>query len=288
MAIKTSTRFLLLMFVMALATAQAGAQTVKNNNLALRYEVFWGGLHAADFLLSAHSSNGQYEHSFRLRTQGMFDMFLSLDVSARGTGLLPDLQTLKPKTYDVDFTNRWRRGDIAMRFDPGSGDVESTYRSYPPRDDQDDKERVSADERRGALDPLAAFLEVVRRAGAAGEEKTFLQKVFDGRRRYDAKGEVLGIVHKNLLDKAQDALHVRLTTLPVAGFNQRQLDIWDGKTFDIYLSTDGRLVPIKISGEGTGPQINLIEECTTVLACQLPGDDRPEQAFETRTVLPPG
>ena len=273
-----------------MAAGSMAAAAASERDLNLRYEVYWGGMHAADFVLSTQQAEGNYQHDFRLRSQGMFNWLLGLDVSASATGQAAASLPLAPRRYDVEFTNRWRRGDIAMRFDPQSGAIESSYRAIPPRDNPDSAAEVSPADRQGALDPLAAFLEAVRRAGevADGSEQSFRLKVFDGRRRFDASGEVLGVVQRQLPGGDRAALHLRITTLPVAGFNSRQMELWDGKVYDIYLSTDGRLVPLKISAEGMGPHINLIEECASRIACLLPGEDRPRHSRDGRTVAPPG
>lgn len=273
------------LFLIAATPQAAWGDDTRGDARHLRYEVYWGGMHAADFAISRRHEDGQYAHGFRLRTQGILGWYLKMGVSAEGSGRLPASGPLAPETYDVDFTNRWRDGIIRMRFDPDGGGVDSVYRSDPPRED-DDEVDVTEEQLRGAFDPLTAFIETVR-LGVTGRVGDDLRiPVFDGRRRFDAVGKIVGRERLDVLGSEQDVVRLRLKPVPVAGFKKDRESRWHDRVFDILITDDSRALPVMIYGEGLGPRINLIGECPSLDNC-LPDDGDADTALSTPGEPPP-
>lgn len=247
------------------------ASTAPAGELHLRYEAYWGGLHAADFTLSIGDDGATYDNRFRLRTRGIIDWLINLRIEASSHGRTTDAAAVWPLAYRVDYTNRRRQRTIDVRFDgeDGVAVAESRSVSGPEDDVPNPGEAVPADLRRRVIDPLTAFAAALRRARAHldGGPASFRLGVYDGRRRFDVEGEYVTRRRRNILGQDYDVHQVRLTTVPRAGFKKSHRMLWDGTAFDLYLSADGRLVPLQIVSVGIGPVINLVGECPT--ACEL-------------------
>lgn len=247
----------------------------------LRYEVMWGGLHAAEFALSLDGDKSTYANRFRLETRGIADWLLRLRVSVSGHGDAPAAAPLKPRAYRVGYSNRRRERVVSLRFDEESGEVSSVVESdsrlddddsSEADDDKDDEAMIRRDLRLGVVDPLSAFVESLRRVRRhlTGEPADFRLAVFDGRRRFDLEGAYTGKVRRTVLNVSRELHRVRVKTIPVAGFRRTQRILWDGTAFDVFLGTDGRLLPVQIMSVGPGPVMNLVEECPAL--CVLPPD----------------
>ncbi len=264
----------LVAFALLLAAPTAQAEAADNSRY-LRYEVYWGGLHAADFVLSLERTGDMYRHEFLLRSSGFTEWLLKLDINASSQGRFqaPDLP--RPESYRTDYINRWRKGLIDIRYEPGTANV--TEWSDPPRLNDDDEERPDTvtDQAKGeSLDPLTAFVEAVRQTGngmriGAGD---FRVQIFDGRRRYNVVGTPLGTTSLTVLGEKREVRHLRLNTEPVAGFNGRQRMIWGERAFEVFVlpssTPDGEPTPVRIEADGLGPVINLIAECPNRAACE--------------------
>jgi len=242
----------------------------------LRYSVMWGGLHAADFALSMDDGETTYANTFRFKTRGIADWMPRLKVSVSGNGEAPDVTPPVPRAYRVGYTNHPRQRVVSLHFDHETGEgtrvVETDRRidGGADPDDGDDQTEVTRDMRTGGIDPLSAFVESLRhiRRRLAGGEGEFRLAVFDGRRRFDIEGEYAGTVERTILNVRRKLHRVRMKTIPIAGFRRRHRILWDGTSFDVFLGTDGLLLPIQIMTVGPGPVMNLIEECAST--CVLP------------------
>ena len=271
-----------ILLALVLLLAGPAAAHAADDGRYLRYEVYWGGLHAADFALSLDREGDAYRHEFRMRSSGITDWLFKLDITARSQGRVHASGPPLPESYRTDFVNRWRNGLVDIRYQPGHGDGPATMTvtewADPPRraDDDDDRADVVGEEARaGALDPLAAFTEAVRLAGqrlAAGNGE-FRLKVFDGRRRFDLVGTPLGMGNLNVLGQPRQVQRMRLRTEPVAGFNGRQQTLWNERVFEVFFvpsaTPDGEPVPVRIAADGMGPVINLTAACTERAACSV-------------------
>lgn len=233
----------------------------------LRYQTYWGGLHAADFVLTLERGVGPFTNAFVLETRGLLDWFIRLRVDAASRGAHPDPDTLRPGSYRSHYRNRRRERVLSITFDPADGPAETVIEtlssSQPDSEDYGGEDQLPAEFRAGVVDPLTALAEAVFRVGRhlAGGPALFRLKVFDGRRRFDLDGAFGGRVRRDILGTVHDLYHLRLTTIPVAGFKEVHKLLWDGSVFDLYLSADGRLIPRQIVAVGPGPVISLVEEC---------------------------
>lgn len=254
-------------FCVGSASADPSLARVPADATHLRYEAWWGGLYAAEFSLTLSGGGSEYEAAFSLGTRGLLDWLIGLDLEATSTGAAGD--GLTPEAYRSRYRSNSREGTTTIAFDPKTGEatVSRNVVFFEPREPEtDDPERpqVPADRRTGVLDPLSAFVEAIdrlRRHENPEAVEPFTVAIFDGKRRFDMSGEMLGLMRHEVEGRTTDAYKLCLTTRPLAGFRERTRMLWDDTAFDVYVSADGRFMPIQIIARGWGPAINLVEEC---------------------------
>ena len=231
----------------------------------LRFEASWAGLHAADFVISIGNGGDMTENTFRLRTRGLFQPFVRLRVDAASQGPAAD----RSRFYRVDYANRLRERVVKVRFD-GAGSVPTIRtKGATQAQDREKEAKVPPAQRIGVRDPLTAVAGIFQNAHhlLTGGSETFVLPVYDGRRRFDLKGQVMGTERRVIKGRSQRVHRLRFTADPIAGFKTRHRDLWRKYAFDVYLSTDGRFLPLLISPLGPGPEITLVEVCPR--ACAL-------------------
>jgi len=238
-----------------------------------RFEAYWGGLHAADFVLSLDNGGTAYGTEFRLATRGLVDAILKLRVNADSAGAASG-HDFAPARYHVAYTNRYRARSVRVTFPP---DGPATARTRTERGDQAEEEyggtdKLPAAQRAGTIDPVSALAQAIAyvRHAPAAAKAGFRLGVFDGRRRYDLIGRYVGETKRSILGRDHQVLVLRLETEAIAGFRQVQRLFWDDNAFHVYLSNDGRYRPLQIDSIGTGPIMHMVEECAA--PCRLKSD----------------
>ncbi|MBL6957515.1 MAG: DUF3108 domain-containing protein [Rhodospirillales bacterium] len=260
-------------------SALFGGARAEAPKLHLLYEGYWGGLHAADFRITldnpATLAKGPVGNDFRLQTRGLLDIFIKLDVDAKSRGqLVSDNPGLKVDSYHVRYRNKKRQRTIDIAF-PGNDQparVKIHTRKFEENTESTDTkpaDKVTEDMLVGVTDPLSAFIEALHRVRhhLKGGTKEFTLRVYDGRRRFDVEGVYKGKTERTILRVRHPVHHLVLSTIPVAGFRESRRVLWDGSAFDVYLTTDGRFIPLQIKSLGFGPVLNLTGECPQV--CEL-------------------
>lgn len=262
-----------------LATAPAGAQ-----DLHLRYAAYWGGLHAADFALSmadlaAPVTEAEASDEFRLETRGVMDWIARIRLKAVARAkVAAEPPFLRPIDYEVAYTSRTRDRVIQVDYAGPralSRFIDRKTGQAVPAEEENKDDFAEADippaELENVIDPLLGLTEALRRVrhhlGANGPA-AFRLRGFDGRRRFDMDGEFLGTATRVIDETERDTYRLRLTARPVAGFKPRHRVLWNDSAFDLYLSRDGRFVPLQIVSLGHGPVLTLVEECGA--PCALP------------------
>ncbi len=235
----------------------------------LRYEAYWGGLHVADFTLTLDDRQDGYAHDFHLRSRGLADWFIRLEVKAESRGRRDAEGLPAPERYYVRYRNRYRERELEVRFHPDRP-ADATGRTLsgtrPDSADFGGSDQLAPEHRTGIIDPVGALAEALARTdrhvgrGGAGD---FTLEVFDGRRRFDVGGAYGGRTRRDVRGQEYDLHRLRLDTRPIAGFRKVHKMLWDGSSFDLFLSADGRPIPRQIVAIGPGPVINLAEQCDT-------------------------
>ncbi|MCR4377943.1 MAG: DUF3108 domain-containing protein [Rhodospirillales bacterium] len=268
--------------------------------LHLSYEANWGGLHVADFSLSLINGGNVYENRFHLETRGATRFFTNLAVTAssRGRIISPPAttngdnggnggatignaagahlaDTYLAKTYHTEYTNsrhfRWvdidfGEGDEPAHASTGTSPIPGREERWNPAEKGPEVlEKVEENYRIGVSDPITMIPQMMTmvRAHLNGGPPSTVVKGFDGRRRFDMDVTYLGLASRTVKGILHDTYHVRVTPNPVAGFKERHKILWNGSTYDFYLSRDDRFVPIQIVPVKHGPVLTLITECET-------------------------
>lgn len=135
-------------------------------------------------------SDATYRIDLKAHTTGVADFLFDWALIAEADGRLAD-GGVRPDHYLSDVLQRGRKRDVTLRF---ASDGAITAAIEPPPE-SDDREPVTPEQRRGAIDPASAVLAVLR-ALAAVDDCHWTVPVFDGRRRYDL--ELLDGGHETL------------------------------------------------------------------------------------------
>ena len=173
---------------LALATWLAGAVGVPSRAdtptgavapATLAYEVYFGGIKALALEAEIELSGDGYRVRLGAQTQGITDWIVGWTARASTEGSIRD-GVLRPARHAVESRLRGNRRDAALTFRP-DGSIDSVVE---PSADADDREPVTPEQERGALDPITAVL-LATRALATHQSCDQRVPVFDGRRRYD-------------------------------------------------------------------------------------------------------
>lgn len=155
-------------------------QTVPNlKPIVVTYDVYLGGVHflTADVLFQEEKH--KYHSVVKARTYGFWYKLLPWDTMLDASGdivgdhLVPvdyktrDVFKNKPKTSHLMFNDK---GDVTSEFDPPSHD--------------ENREEVTAEQRRGSLDPVSGLLQMMA-SSAIQKNCVMTVPVFDGKRRFD-------------------------------------------------------------------------------------------------------
>jgi hypothetical protein len=265
-----------LLMPMLLAPVQVRASM---ESLHLRFAAMWGGFHAADFTLSITPQGAAYRNAFHMETRGIFRWLTRMWIRARSEGVVDGDARLEARSYRVDYRIRKRERTITVAYDQAGGaavpriETKGDTRAR----DAEREEEVPPDLRDDVTDPVSAVVEAMVRARdhvENGGPATFTLNVYDGQQRFDVDAEVLDQTTRTVLGKTHRVYPVRLAPRPLAGFDERRKVLWGAVEYTLYLSADGRYVPVQIASTGIGPMLNLMAECDTAAACAIePGED---------------
>lgn len=254
----------------------AAAPAFAAETLALRYEAFWGGFHAADIVLAVNEGNPSYRTGFEVKTRGAVKWLMRLTVDAQSRGL-SSAAGLTPQSYRTYYTTRRGERLVGVDFDPltrtGRKVLDETWAALEPTDDDSEEvPPVPPELRTDVVDPLSGILLIRDKVAAAlaGGPTRFTVAAFDGRRRFDLTGDVVGPGRHDIAGRDYDTVDLKLTMKPVAGFKKKHLAHWDGSQYDVYLDRD-LLLPLKIATDSfrVSTVINIIETCPPSPACSL-------------------
>lgn len=168
-------RWLPLTLALALVAPQAAAR----EPFAATYELFFGGLRAADITLSVAWQGDRYTAESTIRARGLAAALLSTDAraTAHGNG------GSRPEPEGFRAEGRFGRTQQVVEMTYGGPSPLPMLADPPLRERPRDP---SADALKGALDPLSAAVAGLTPRPAEAACDTVLP-VFDSRRRYDLK-----------------------------------------------------------------------------------------------------
>ncbi len=164
---------------MASAPVRAAELTaVPGNGLKLAYDVYTGGVHVIVLDVGMNYGADDYNLTVAAETRGFIGWMFPWQSKITSHGLFDSAQAL-PSLYRTD--SLFRGSNRLVEIDYAKPGLK--IRIEPPPDD-DERDRVGEDMRRGTLDPLSGIFAAIRAiADGGGCDRTV--PVFDGRRRYD-------------------------------------------------------------------------------------------------------
>jgi len=262
-------------------------------DLHLRYEANWGGIHVADFTLSLIKEGDSFENRFHLESRGLTRYFTNLSAIATSRGRIvkppkpmdglngirngaADMalaETYIAETYRTEYTNKkhFRWVDIAFGAPGIAAKAVTGTRPTPGREDRwnpkekgpEVLEKVDPEFRTGVNDPITLIPQIIAivRAHLIGGPESGVAKGFDGRRRFDMHITHLGAKQRTIAGVLHDTYRVRIVPNPVAGFKNRHKTLWNNSAYDFYLSRDGRFAPLQIVPVNHGPVLTMVAAC---------------------------
>ena len=219
--------------------------------LYLKYEAYFGGLHAMDINLQVDRSPQDYEISLEARLTGFISNFFSFEMASRAAGMTGE-EGPRPKRFRTQ--NVWQ-GKKERWVEISYGSNGSLQVAAEPPAQADDRDKVPESYRLGTMDPMSGFLAIVETLSRSGDCSNSVE-VFDGRRRYDLVTQDRGA--KTLAVSAYapyggPATHCRLALKQVTGFWKKEhLKKRYPEEIDLYLTQvepGAPLLPIRLEAE---------------------------------------
>ncbi|MGE3623814.1 MAG: DUF3108 domain-containing protein [Bdellovibrionales bacterium] len=193
---------------MAAGFAQPSAPRAKKAVMASRipqmppimttYEIYIGGIHFLTANILFRREAGSYDTHLHARTAGYLYKVLKWDGDVSSTGRIKG-DRLSPVKYRNIDTWKDKPKTTELHFD-GRGNIKAEFN--PPNTDTN-RETVTEDQMRGALDPATALVQMLAHV-AVNQSCTLEVPVFDGKRRFDLRGEDGG---KELIDETDYGIY---------------------------------------------------------------------------------
>jgi len=213
---------LALLFALGFTGSAAAAEPV-----TVRIEGWWGGLRAAEMLLTVDQEARTWTGDIVIHTAGFVHWLTGLMIDAHGhgrsvgtTGDLPDTYTQHVVSFRSD-----RTVELGFTGDPATGrrvhDKEVFSDASLAARDAENVPDLPETQRQGTMDPIAAVLTLGRRA-IAGDRK-FTLPVYDGRRRFDLAVEILGHAKHGLNGHPTETIDAVAIVHPIGGFKPYHL-----------------------------------------------------------------
>lgn len=239
--------------VLAAVCLAVPARAEVSRGAVLGYEVYVGGIKALSFETGLGLGDTSYSMEMVGRTHGLIDYMLSWRVGAETAGANP---SVRPREHKVISQFRGKSRDVTVRYRP-DGTVDTAI--LPPPED-DDREPVTAEHRRGTVDPLSAVLSLSRRL-ADGGDCNGTAPVFDGRRRFDAVARDMGMGEVTSTRYSSFSGPARICDVVIkriAGYSKRASE-WNRRedadkpirTWWASVVPGAPPVPVRIESEGT-------------------------------------
>lgn len=234
----TNIKSLGLFFVIILALFASFSANAKDlPALDAAYKVYISGIHIADMKAKAEKSRLITD----IDTKG-----LTYAVSGYKNHAETDFRYEKGEYVPVRFSKHSEHtfSSKQVQLDYAKGVVKQQRSSVNFSDSVMKNAKVM-----GAIDPLAAIViarEKIRKSLHA-RRKHFTVPVYDGKKLARLDFVVDGIEHKEIEGASQSLIHVKFTRVAISGFD----DAGENPVVDMYLSNDGKFIPVMASTEAS-------------------------------------
>lgn len=239
-------------------------------NMTGMYTVSWSGIPIGSLVLQASEDTGTYRLGAYVKTKGLAYTFTRHESTTTVEGVRKGDEYL-PRKFETVFKLRKKTRHIILNYSP-PGILAEEYNTPP--EDPNKRLPVPAEMKAQVMDaltPLFAQRPQIYKALQNGHS-TFTLRAYDGRRLTDMHYNVLGRMSVLWKNQQTNAIVFKLSRTPIAGYKESELDdIRENADPEIslYLSDDGRLIPLKIVIEGSGGSFyaNYASECESLEAC---------------------
>ena len=225
------------------------ARAASENDLALGYAIYVGGVQALSLGIDLDTAMQAYDMKLALKTEGLIGRLFpwSMDAFSRGQFAADGVRPASAGQRSL-WNGKERATQLAYRPD---GTVAVT--AVPPQDDAA-RPQVPDQQTIGTVDLVSAILAVLKHV-QGGEPCQASVPVFDGRRRYDFTARPLGntMLRRSAYSKFEgEATACRVFVRPVNGFTPRRtniIDLTDENALTVWiarLAPDLPPVPVKL------------------------------------------
>jgi hypothetical protein len=217
--------------------------------LSLRYSATWGGGTAADIRLFLDERDGTFHNRLDIETVGLARLLSGFRARATSIGQT-DVEDVAPQVFDAVYDSHKKR-DKRINVHFVQRDDRSVAEEGPENTSTDPL--IAAEFRRDVIDPLSCITAVRRLVREHGIDRNrgFTLAVYDGKRRFDVEGSVVGIEKIRWGKSTVEAMSLRLLLRPVAGFDGQSEDGYnpDANTREVHVSVtnDIRAIPLRLS-----------------------------------------
>ncbi|MCH2548196.1 MAG: DUF3108 domain-containing protein [Alphaproteobacteria bacterium] len=234
------------------------------------YEVAWSGITAGGMVIDAFEDDTSYRMQVNVKSNGIAWAFTKHESSTTLEGI-KTADIYVPQKFETYFKLRGKTRHIVLDYDAQGNLV---HEINTPPENRDKRPAVPMELKKNVVDALTPFFlqrHKVYEALRNGQQK-FTIRMYDGRRLTDMHYFVQG--RKQVGWNMQDipVIHFSMSRTPVAGYKDSELeDIANKKdpSVSLYLSDDGRLIPLKIVVDTTAGNFyaNFKHACDTMAAC---------------------
>lgn len=219
------------------------ARPLAAEEIVATYSAFWAGVPAGKIRLRLREGGPSYRDEIDIETVGLPHLFTRFRATAFAEGQRLAGRPAEPSHYRADYDLRKRQDRrISMQFVNRGG---ATFAERGP-DDTSRKPPLAENFRKNAVDPLSALERLRAALRASRRGGSFAIPVYDGARRFDMVGRILGPQ-----DASDGTLRAELTLRPIAGFKGETSEDGDPdsapRNVELTLTDDERMLPLSIS-----------------------------------------
>ena len=236
----------------------------------LRMVMYMAGMTAGTMSLSVEFNDDDAVSRLKLKSKGLLKLMTGYQGKSQSRSMLPDHEPPMPISYDSAYeTNKYDR-KVVIRYDPEDGDITElrTWKRGKPR-----SSKVPERLRLATIDPLTAMLQFrywlldVRAGRSVSDHRVF--EIFDGRRRYRLRVEILDRGEVTFDGKSVDAFRLKVVMEAMAGFSTKDmLARWSSENgerwIELFVTDDDSPSPLSLETKGGAlkTKILLRKACT--------------------------
>ncbi len=212
--------------------------------LDLQYKGFFGGIEAANITISQKEGLKNHLTQFELRSKGLIKKIWKFGVTATS-----DMARQKSFFQTTRFASIVSKNKKDKKY--GWDFNSKTKLAFAP-DVPNDQQPVGEIHRRAVVDPLSLLVlipQAIRAKPDLNSLSGYVFPVYDGKRRYDVTVQNPRRAEEKIAGKIYKTIGLNLTINPIAGFKDRDTDLWKNTAVTALLSDDGRYIPIRIQAD---------------------------------------